>query len=197
MLPLFSISYFPSQPYMEECMNAGEIIIESHEHFVKQTFRNRTYIAGPNGRQALIIPVNHTDLSVKPIRDVKISNDTRWQDQHWRSIIAAYRNSPFFEYYEDQFIIFYEKQFTFLFDFNVKLLEKLFSISKNQIKISFTEKFEKYPDNYKDLRNVFHPKKESENHLTYHQVFGDTNGFIRDCGVIDLLCNTGRMNNEK
>jgi hypothetical protein len=97
----FSTAYFPPVSYIKKCLDAGEITIEQHEHFVKQTYRNRCHIYNSNGLLPLIIPVEHDHLGDKPIRDVKISFGAEWKKNHWRSICSAYKNAPFFEFIED------------------------------------------------------------------------------------------------
>ncbi|MBK9524879.1 MAG: WbqC family protein [Bacteroidetes bacterium] len=87
----FSTAYFPPVSYIKTCLDAGEITIEQHEHFVKQTYRNRCHIYNSNGLLPLIIPVEHDHLGDKPIRDVKISFGAEWKKNHWRSIYSAYK----------------------------------------------------------------------------------------------------------
>ncbi|MBK8584029.1 MAG: WbqC family protein [Bacteroidetes bacterium] len=106
---LFSTAYLPPASYILQAIKAGSITIEAHEHFVKQSYRSRCSIYGPNGKQDLIIPIVHEKLYEIPIKEVKIANDSRWQKIHWRSIEAAYKNSPYFEFYEDSFRPYYEK----------------------------------------------------------------------------------------
>ncbi len=141
-------------------MEADEIIIEHHEHFIKQTYRNRCEIYSPNGIQALIIPVMHSNLSKSPLKDIKISFDTPWNKIHWKSITSAYRNSPYFEFFEEDFQKVYVKPDKFLIDFNLNLfflILKLFKINKI---ISNTVSFVKNPDSITDFRNTFLPKKK-------------------------------------
>ena len=44
---------------------------------------------------------------------------------HWKSIESAYRSSPYFEYYEQEFYdFFHKKDFELLVDFNTALMQK-------------------------------------------------------------------------
>lgn len=43
------------------------------------------------------------------MKDVRISDHGNWRHIHWNALVAAYRNSPFFEYYADDFRVFYER----------------------------------------------------------------------------------------
>ncbi len=189
---LFSTSYLPPITYIRACLKASEIILDSHEHFVKQSYRNRCRIYGANGMLQLIIPVSHDQLFQKPISEVTCIIEEPWQTIHWRSISAAYRNSPYFEYYEEEFKVLFKETGLTLFEFNLKLLRLVFKILKQEIHIGFTESFEKTPQTILDLRHTFHPKKLSTEKLPrYHQVFEDRHGFIPDLSILDLLCNMG------
>ncbi len=191
MTALFSIAYLPPLSYIHQCIEADKIIIDQHEHFIKQTFRNRCQIYGPNGIQSLIIPIKHQNLSHSPVKDTRISFDVPWNKIHWKTICSAYRNSPFFEFYEDEFKIAYEKPDEFLIDFNYKMLEIIFKIFNLNKTIKLSEDFEKAPTLSVDFRNTFHPKKKFININPYHQVFSDRFGFINDLSCIDYLFNVG------
>ena len=191
MTALFSIAYLPPLTYIHQCLEADKIIIDQHEHFIKQTYRNRCQIYGPNGIQSLIIPVKHQNLSHSPVKDTRISFDVPWNKIHWKTICSAYRNSPYFEFYEDEFKNTFEKPNEFLFDFNYKLMELIFNIFSIKKTISLSENFEKETTLSVDFRNIFHPKKKLININPYHQIFSDRFGFINDLSCIDYLFNVG------
>lgn len=196
MFPLLSISYLPPIPYIAACIKSGEIILEKHEHFVKQTHRNRALIYGANGILPLIVPVQHRNLFTIPIEEVLISNDSSWQKIHWRSIVSAYRNSAFFEYFEDDFAVFYQQEFNTLYEFDLELLRLIFSFLEGKTDISFTASYEKNNTEATDLRHAFdshecttRESKTSKNR--YRQVFSDRHEFIPDLSIVDLLFNEG------
>jgi hypothetical protein len=189
---LFSTAYLPPVSYLQSCKAADKIKVESKEHFIKQTYRNRCYIYGPNGKQALVIPVRHENLFRIPVDEVRISNVTAWNKIHWKSINSAYRNSPFFEYFEESFLEVFENPPELLFDFNMTLLKKLLHCFGIKKEILFTDVYTSIPADSKDLRGTFHPKITIENTEPYHQVFSDRHGFISDLSSIDLLFNSGK-----
>jgi len=76
---------------------AETITLEVEDNFQKQTNRNRMYIYSPNGIQLLNVPVKHSNKIHQKTKDVKIENDFGWQKQHFKSLDAAYRSSPFFD----------------------------------------------------------------------------------------------------
>jgi len=190
---IFPICYFPPISYIQKFLESEEVIIDQYEHFIKQTFRNRTYIYGPNGKQALIIPVVHKNLFRTPMKDVRISYDSPWNKIHWKSICAAYRNSPFFEYFEEEL----EKKFInpgeYLFEFNYELLLLLLRFFKIEKEISFAHTYQKEYEDSEDFRIFFVPGKDVSQIQPYRQVFSDRHGFMNDLSCIDLLFNAGKI----
>src|SRR3954471_10142219 len=115
MPSVFSTAYLPPISYISSILKSDVLILEKHEHYIKQTYRNRTLICTPQGLHPLIIPVEHTDLYKKPIHQVRISYDAPWQKIHWRTLVSSYRNSPYFEFFEDELSPFYETKYETLF----------------------------------------------------------------------------------
>ena len=97
------------------------MLIDLDAPFVKQTFRNRALIAAENGALPLTVPVVHSGGARQAMRDVRISDHGNWRRMHWNAIVSAYKKSPFFDYYADDFRPFYEKRYDFLVDFNMQL----------------------------------------------------------------------------
>ena len=94
-------TYFPSISHFAAMVQSESITFEVADNFQKQTNRNRAYIYSPNGIQLLNIPVKHSKESHPKTKDIKIETDFDWQKQHFKSLEAAYRSSPFFEFFED------------------------------------------------------------------------------------------------
>jgi hypothetical protein len=190
---VFPMFYLPPVEYFININRyKPDIVIESEEHFPKQTYRNRANVYTPDGVLALTVPVSKGSKNHTKIKDVKISYDFEWQRLHWLSLQACYRRSAYFEYYEDEFSIFYEKKFPFLFDYNEQLLQFILKSLKLKIEIKYTDSYEaNYPD-LVDLRTSINPKKETDfDQKTYFQVFEDRKGFIKNLSIIDLLFNQG------
>lgn len=102
---------------------AGEAVVDVGEHFVKQTARNRCTIAGSGGRQHLIIPVEHGDLSHRAMKDVRISDHSPWQRQHSHALRTCYNSSPFFEFYWPDMEPLYSRRWEWIVDWNAALDE--------------------------------------------------------------------------
>jgi hypothetical protein len=192
MQVLLSAAYLPPVSFFSCLISAKKIIIEKHEHYVKQTYRNRALIYGANGIHPLIIPIHHEGLYRRPMHEIKISYDADWQKIHWRTLTSAYRNSPYFEYFEDELRIFYETKTETVFEFNLRLLEKIFSLLQLPFNPGFTSSFEKvWPSEIQDARNLFDPSTRKKDMPEYHQVFSEKHGFIPDLSIVDLLFNKG------
>ena len=107
-----------------------DVEIEAMESFEKQTCRNRCLITGPDGPLTLSVPlkkVEHKQFT----RDIEICYQTRWQHQHWISLVSAYKHTPFFDYYAEYFKPWYERETRFLWDLNNGLHETIMQLLMN------------------------------------------------------------------
>ena len=168
------------------------ILIEKEEHFPKQTYRNRTNIASPDGVLALTVPVIKGSKNHTKVKDVKISYDFNWQRLHWQSLQTCYRRSAYFEYYEDDLAPFYEKKYDYLFDYNEHLLRFILQAIKLAVELTFTNTYEAVYPSLEDSRDTIHPKRQlNADQKTYYQVFEERNGFLKNLSIVDLLFNQG------
>ena len=188
--PLF---YFPPIEFYFHFINSEKTIFEKHEHFVKQSYRNRCIILGANGKLDLSIPIIHESNEHIKMSEVKICHNQKWQKLHWKSIESAYRSSPYFEFYEDEIRPLFEIKEEKLIDFNFCCFQILLKITGLENQIAFSESFIKsYDHTFVDLRSTLHPKKKSELVFSeYHQVFTHKFGFTNNLSVLDLLFNKG------
>lgn len=191
---IFPLFYLPPVSYFSALNEVGyDFLIEREEHFPKQTYRNRTRIYSPNGPLDLFLPVIKGSKYHTRVKDVKISYDFKWQRLHWLSLESCYRNSPYFEYYEDELAPFYQKKFEFLFDYNLEMLQWIFKQLKKPAELHFTSEYIKEIPAALDYRTKLH-FKNPELILPakpYHQVFEDRAGFLPNMSIVDLLFNQG------
>ena len=169
---------------------ADEVRLEVNDHFTKQTLRNRCLIDSPSGALPLTIPVCKTEGKTL-MRDVRISDHGNWRHKHWVALESSYRQSPFFEYYADDFAPFYEKKWEFLADFN----EELMALVASLLDIEKPYAPALYLKGRESLATKSTPfKGESERvseRASYYQVFASRHGFLPDLSIVDLLFNQG------
>jgi hypothetical protein len=198
-----SVAYLAPLHYYARMLSARRVYIEQHDNYLKQTYRNRCQIVTGNGVISLSIPVDKGE-SVKCLsRDIGLSSHTDWQTLHWRSLVAAYNSSPFFEYYADDLLPFYEKKWDCLFDFNISIQSKILELIDAEIAIDFTDDYKtEFGEGELDLREGIHPKKMPESEdpayrvVPYYQVFDQKLGFIPNMSIVDLLFNMGPESRE-
>jgi hypothetical protein len=185
-------SYFPSISHYIALIQADTVTFEMEDNFQKQTNRNRMYIYSPNGIQLLNVPVKHCLEKHQKYKEVRIENDFGWQKNHFKSLEAAYRTSPFFEYFEDDFRPLFEKKHEFLMDLNLEVFELVNDALGINIKPKNTIEFFHEAPNYKDFRHLINGKKDTTQIEEYTQVFNEKHGFLNNLSILDLLFNEGR-----
>ena len=184
-------TYFPSISHYIAMIAAESLTFEVEDTFQKQTNRNRMYIYSPNGIQMLNISVKHNDAN-NNFKDIKIDNQYNWQKNHFKSLEAAYKNSPFYEYFIDDLQPIFEKKHEFMLDLNFEIFERINDALG--ISIPFdktTEYFHKVSDKT-DFRYLVNGKKDNTQIEPYTQVFDNKHGFINNLSILDLLFNEGR-----
>ena len=210
MNPLLSTAYWPNLHYFYYLINSETITIECFENYHKQSYRNRTQILTANGKLNLSIPTKNLNTK-ELIKDIEIAYQENWQINHWRAITSAYKNSPYFEFFEDEINYFYSIPFKNLMEFNLEQLKLILKLLKLKKEIFFTTEFEKEPVKLLDLRNTIHPKTlftQDENvsnvlKTPYYQTFESKFPFEPNLSILDLLFNKGletvdylKMNNH-
>ncbi|MCB0396071.1 MAG: WbqC family protein [Flavobacteriales bacterium] len=193
---LVSTAFFPPVSYVHALLSANEIWLEAHEHYVKQSYRNRCYIYGANGILRLTAPVDHGKGEHIKVTEVKLSTHHTWKNQIWKSLQTAYRTSPFFEYYEEDLADTFHADIRTLFEWNFKLLSTCLSLIGIEKNIQHTTSYiPAWPEDTIDIRQL-HPKSSRGISLSppansYHQVFEGKHGFIPNLSILDLMFNLG------
>ena len=191
---LLSTAYFAPVSYYSRLIEKDTVpVIERHEHYNKQSYRNRCTIYSANGLLDLTVPVVRSVAPKCPVTDVRISYDTPWQKLHYKAIESAYRRSPFYEYYIDDLLPFFNRHDTFLYDFNMKILESTCRMLSIPFRIQESSSYIRSSPGTEDLRDKIHPKKRNDSFRAqkYVQVFDQKMGFQPDLSIIDLIFNEG------
>lgn len=185
-------TYFPNITQMAIIAQSDVVTFEMDDNFAKQTYRTRTYIYAANGKLLLNIPVIYTQKNRQKYREVKISNTENWQSLHWKSLLSAYKTSPFFEYYEDELRPLFETKAEYILDFNLKCFDTILECLQLEKSIKKTQEYNHKVTDVSDFRNLVNPKSTLElQNKEYTQVFGDKHGFIPNLSILDLLFNEG------
>ena len=185
-------SYFPSVSHFVAMAQADLVTFEMEDHFQKQTNRNRMYIYSPNGIQLLNIPVKHSKEAHQKIKEVRLETAFDWQKQHFKSLEAAYRTSPFFEYFEDDIRTVFEKKHSFLMDLNMETMALVSKCLGLTFDYDETEEYFHTVTDKVDYRGLVNGKKDLSQFEPYTQVFGEKHGYLNNLSILDLLFNEGR-----
>lgn len=192
---LLSTAYYPPAEYFSLIGGTRKVIIEKHENYLKQTYRNRCVILGANGPLALIVPVMRGSFHKTALSELKIDNGRRWRELHLRGIRSAYAAAPFFEYYYDAISQVISRPFTFLLDLNTEALKAVCDAAGLSAEISFSGEFIPAGIHKEDYRYSISPKRPSGvggySQIPYTQVFSDKFGFTGRLSIIDMLLNNG------
>lgn len=194
---LLSSAYLAPVQYYAKLYCYGGALVEQYDHYMKQTYRNRCVIATQAGVQSLVVPVEQAGGGKMLMRDVRISSHGSWQHVHWASLVSAYENSPFFEYYADDFRPFYERRFEFLVDLNEELCLTVCRLLGLEVALQRTSEYVSAGTvGVDDFRDAIHPKRPYADDASfrvqpYYQVFALRNGFLPNLSIVDLLFNEG------
>ena len=99
--------------------------LEYHEHFIPQTAHSQCYINTSQGLLCLSLPVIRARKtgSKTLITDVLLFEEKRHKTRHLRSLTTAYKNSPFFEYYEQDLKTLYQTESIYLYAWNFSCMQ--------------------------------------------------------------------------
>lgn len=193
---LLSTTYFGPVQWYQKLYRYDQVLIEQHETFQKQTFRNRCLIATTQGIQVLTVPVSTGDSHA--IKDVRVSDHGNWRHLHWQALQSAYGDSPFFEYYADDLWPFFEKRWDFLLDFNEAIRQKMCELLDIHPQVGYTSDYQHIDSQHStlnDFRTAIDPKHPVADAdfipRRYYQVFEQKHGFLPNLSILDLLFNMG------
>ena len=190
LMQLFTVSYFPNIITTSLLLNSSNVVIEACENFIKQSYRSRCHVLGPNDILTLQVPVKGGRKN-KPIKDILIDNSQRWPDIHWRSITSSYQKAPFFEYYEDftRKIVFSGEEK--LFNLSLNSMKSIMQVLQTPFEFELTDKYERdLKENDDDFRSSLnkkntHPLPDIFTEKSYQQNFGKL--FVPNLSTLDVI----------
>ena len=143
MIFLTELHYHPPAALFAALVNADCLLLEAHEHYRKQTYRNRCLIRTAQGVQPLTVPVLDGNRAEKvSVADIEIDYRQNWIHQHWRTLQTAYGNSPYFEYYADYLNDIYVGKPVLLFDLNLQFLRLLLRCFRLTLPLHLTTEYQ-------------------------------------------------------
>lgn len=186
-MALFIPTYFSPISQYTSIVNSNDITFEIEENYQKQSYRNRCYILGANGKQLLNIPISHTNKSFGKLKLKEVLiEDSNWQRQHYKSLTTAYNHSPFFEFYKDDLQYIFKKKYKYLLDINIDsfhFINEALDLSKEyDISKKYNDKVDYDYRYHADVKNTDKTKC-----IPYIQMFQNRNDFLKNLSILDLL----------
>ncbi|MBI1193434.1 MAG: hypothetical protein GC205_09685 [Bacteroidetes bacterium] len=193
--------YLPPLETFARLLAYPRVRFEAHEHWVKRSYRNRTHVAGPSGLLVMSIPLVRRGGDRRLSGQVRISYAQPWLREHWNTLVAGYRRSPFFEYYEDRFEPLFNAEYERLIDRNTALFQFFAEALEWSVDLGQTEYWDaRVPMGCVDFRNAVMPAGGRPDPFyrapEYGQVFGARHSFLPGLSIADLLFNEGPASRE-
>ena len=115
---------------------------------------------------------------------------------HWQALVSAYEQSPYFDYYADDFQTLYRRPPAGLADFNHALLTLMLRLLDLECSLTRSSSYVTPHESMTDLRTVISPKASSGadprfEPRPYYQVFAARTGFLPRLSMVDLLFHMG------
>jgi hypothetical protein len=183
---------FPNLAWYKIALSDGEVLIDTHENYVKQTDRNRIFIADAHGAKFITLPVHKRNLDCRSMSDV-VFTEAMIPKVIMRHITTAYSSAPFFEHFERELIAFFEEFGTpgkSLLAFNLASLKWVEQMSELKREIGWVEET-KYTEPAEMSVGDYRKKGALSNQVwaykRYAQIFEDRNGFIDGRSVLDAM----------
>ena len=199
MKALLSSTFFGPIQWYQKLYRYPNVLIEHHDSYCKQTYRNRCLIATTNGVQTLTVPVISREDALG--EKCMISDHGNWRHQHWNALQSAYGDSPFFIYYEDDLKPFFTQRWDTLYDYNEAIRQKMCQLLDIQPNVEATtfyitkamlEQEDGQTDDFRDAINPKHPLPDADfQPKRYYQVYARKHGFLPNLSILDLLFNIG------
>jgi hypothetical protein len=214
--PLLSAFYFGSVDHYRLLAKHSKVIIDVGEHYLRQSYRTRTRIVGPNGVQDLNVQIARDHGQKMPMHTVGLSTIETWPQQHVHAIRSAYGKTPWGIHYIEAIEAVITVSYQRLIDLDLATLQLgmkwLGLTTELEVSEEYVEGIDEYrvasgecgsgaprhsplAARYLDLRTSFQPKKPLPPELQatppYPQVFADRHGFVPRLSIIDLVCNCG------
>lgn len=187
---ILPISLWGSIEYVKVLNVHKNICLDIHEHFPKQTHRNRFELTGIAGRMSLTLPVIKAQGSKTATGDVEITSDKNERLKLWRTLTANYASSPYFDHYESDLKTLFLQPNENLAQHTLDVIQFLSEVWSLNLEISFTTSFHPYTTDDIRLHDFL---GEREMNVYTQVLFDSTSEFKSNLSILDLLLNEGPM----
>lgn len=183
---------FPNLAWYKVALSKGEVTLDIHENYVKQTERNRIFISDANGAKYITLPVHRSNADSRSMSDIVFTQEMN-PKVIMRHIKTAYSSAPFFEHFENELFVFL-KEFAepgkSLLAFNLGSLKWVETMIDLKRESGFFER-SNYTEPVEFVDGDFRKKGALSNEIwaykKYAQIFEDRNGFIEGRSVLDAM----------
>lgn len=125
--------YLPYLGYFHKIFKCDIFMLVDHVQYKKKEWQNRNRIRTPTGWMLLSVPVLTRGKFYQSIKQVRINNNTRWKDKHWKAIRINYVKAPYFKKYIGFFDDLYSREWEHLSVLNETIIN--FIIAELGIKV--------------------------------------------------------------
>lgn len=171
------------------------VLIDVGEHYERQSYRTRTSIIGPNGKQDLTVSIARRSGEKMPMRTVGLSYVEPWNLQHIQAIRSAYGQTPWFIHYIDEIEALLTPRYGRLIDLDLATLRTVLKWLRISTPVEVREDHVEDTKDFIDHRVDLNPKRALPPSISvvpeYQQIFSDRHGFNGRLCILDLLMNTG------
>lgn len=193
MIPVFPTTYFGSVVYYQNLVKHERVLIETKEHFPKQSYRNRCDILSADGILSLSIPVKKPQGTKTPTDEIQLANNENWRARHWRAIKTAYQSAPYFDYYGIEVHDLLFRKDELLIDLNDAITRSIIEWLDLPITMERTDNFQPIQPN--DPRELLVDKNKNTEFLPspYIQVFPSEESFTSNISILDAVMCVGPL----
>ena len=125
--------HLPWLGFFHKVAQAELFVILDNVQFRKNYFQNRNKIRTAGGWTWVKVPVTHGSDTL--IKDIAISDDSRWGKKWWGTIFYSYKKANFFEKYSGKLHDTVNREWKLLSELNIALIEILLGYLGVDVKI--------------------------------------------------------------